>query len=475
MTTRSQFEQAIRDKAAEKASDFLCTQIRRNESFVRNGVPDPLGTFKALQDIQVPLLQNFFDCPNEGDADDLFGGAPPFEGGQCDGVTYTAATSFVNVFGTETSGFHSFVGKVLSIRRFTDGQGRPKYGYMREGFPDEQIAATGMGFSPGAVPFTETFFGPLLPSSGVPDECGDPPGTPGAIDQQYDELDSLPLEETTVNYDFTFDYGGDIGEKTIQLPFSNISIDNSIPFEFSFDVGGQRFRSNDEGTEPEPPEVTREKDKAKRDKKINDALDNALDVLSEIKECVCDENSNLELETAVLALAECSGEEGSKSATKVFRTLQVLKDSVTTELVQEFDQSAELGLVGCECDNSVSQENAMEIFSGIITDSNSVVYSPVLDMTIRAVVLTINDYDRLHTRIYRMAGPEAEGDYGWMAVSADQFSSGGHVTRLVSKETYLRLPESTKPNRIRLSLRKGTSFTLWDTGERGRLWLPNSA
>lgn len=475
MTNRSQFEQAIRDKASEKAGEFLCTQIRRNESFTRNGVPDPLGTFGLLQDIQVPLLQHFFDCPNEGDADDLFGGAPPFEGGQCDGVTYRAATSFTNVFGTETSGTHSFIGKVLSIRRFTDGQGRPKYGYMREGFPDEQIAGTGMGFSPGAVPFTETEFGPLLPASGLPDECGDPPGTPGAIDSQYDELEALPTEETTVNYDFTFDYGGTVGEKTIQLPFSNISIDNNIPFEFSFDVGGQRFRSNDDGVEPEPPEVTRDKAKAKRDKQINDALDSANTILEEIKECVCEGNSNIELETAVLAIAECSGEEGDKSAQKVFRTLQVLKDSVTTELVGEFDSSAELGLVGCECDNFTPQENAMEIFSGVITDSNSVIYSPVLDMTIRAVVLTINDYERLHTRIYRMAGVELEGDFGWMAVCADQFSSGGHVERLVSKETYLRLPDSTKPVRLRLSLRKGTDFTLWDTGERGRLWLPYSA
>lgn len=71
-----------------------------------------------------------------------------------------------------------------------------------------------------------------------------------------------------------------------------------------------------------------------------------------------------------------------------------------------------------------------------------------------------------------MAGLEAEGDYGWMAVCADQFSSGGHVTRLVSRETYLYLPPSTKPVRIRLSLRKGTDFTLWDTGERGQLKLP---
>lgn len=472
MATRSEFEQAIRDKAAEKAGDFLCTQIKRNESFVRNGVPDPLGTFGLLQDIQVPLLQNFFNCPNEDDADDLFGGEPPFQGGQCDGVTYRAVTTFRNVFGTETTGTHSFVGKVLSIRRFTDSQGRPKYGYQREGIPEEQIAATGMGFSPGAVPFTEIFFGPLLPASGVPDECGDPPGTPGAIDQQYDSLDSLPTEETTVNYDFTFDYGGNIGEKTIQLPFSNISIDSAIPFEFSFDVGGQRFRSNDEGTEPEPPDVTRDKAKAKRDKQIKDALDSANELLSEIKECVCDESSNLELETAVLALTECTGEAGNQAATKVFRTLQVLKDSVTPELVEEFDQSAELAIVGCECNNTVPQINAMEIFSGTITDRNSVVFSPVLDMTIRAVVLTINDYDRLHTRIYRMAGTEAEGDYGWMAVSADQFSSGGHVTRLVSRETYLRLPNATKPLRVRLSLRKGTSFTLWDTGERGQLKLP---
>lgn len=473
--TRSDFEQAIRDKAAEKSGEFLCTQIRKNESFVRNGVPDPVGTVGLLQDIQVPLLQHFFDCPNEADADALFGGPADFEGGQCEGVRYQVTTSFTNVFGTETTGLHFFEGKVLSIRRFTDGQGRPKYGYQREGFADEQVATTGMGFSPGAVPFTETFFGALTPDGGAIDACGNPPPIPGQIEGQYDDLPSLPPEDTTVNYDFTFDFGGVVGEKTINLPFSNISIDSTIPFEYSFDVGGTRFRTNDEGTEPEPPEVTREKDKAKRDKQINDALEDAKDLLSEIKECVCNGDTNIELETAVLAIAECTGEEGNKSAQKVFRTLQVLKDSVSTELVSEFDASAELGLVGCECDNSVEQENAMEIFSGNITDSNSVVYSPVLDMTIRAVVLTINDYERLHTRIYRMAGQEAEGDYGWMAVSADQFSSGGHVTRLISKETYLRLPESTKPARIRLSLRKGTSFTLWDTGERGRLWLPNSA
>ncbi|CBA17806.1 hypothetical protein AHIS1_p094 [Acaryochloris phage A-HIS1] len=73
----------------------------------------------------------------------------------------------------EPEGDWFFDGPVTNIRVEETGgvAGRPIVFYDRPGFGTDFIASTGVGFSPGAVPFALTEQGPLLRVDGLPDNC----------------------------------------------------------------------------------------------------------------------------------------------------------------------------------------------------------------------------------------------------------------------------------------------------------------
>lgn len=471
----SGLDDAITQAVSDVAGDFLCKQIVKQGEFTKKIVPDPFGTYKLLVDLQSSFLQGLLSCPDDVDTNKIFGEEIQFTGGQC-ATGYT-----VNIT------FQGPNDPAPRTRTYPNEQGPIGAGTNRP-YPPNPGAQEESGFfvNGGALFITtgiaNTGTTPLFTTvdsvtrvDGQADNCGDYASGEGQIDGTFDDLQDISIEESTVNYNFTYDYGGTIGEVDINLPFSNFQVDTLVPFSYSFDAGGQRYEVNEDEVIPKPIDDDTSQDIPKRLKEISNKLTTAEELLEEIKDCTCDENPDIELETFNAPLAECTGSEGDKSAEKVFVPLQVLKDSISAQLAASFDASAELGLEGCVCDNAVEQANAMELWTSQSTMSTRVQFSPVIPAEVMSVVLQINSYELNEVRLYVLAGVQSEGKFGSLNVSIDQFDSAGMQTYLWTSETYVRLPARTKPIRVRVTTKPGTNFTLWDTGERGQLKLAPAA
>lgn len=478
MTFRQQME-AI---ASANIQDYLCKQLVKNSRITRDAVPDPFGTYGVLLDTQVAIGQAFLQCPNDADSQQIFGEESEFQGGQCPTRYTINGTTVKQFFGPEAfiiqGGWGPFEG--FRIRQYTQGSFNCGvvealyYGRAAGPLDTPQWIEVGGAFggcgSSEAVSYSVDTITRL---DGLPDNCGDPPPiSTGQMQEGFDSLEVLTIDESTVNYQVDIDFGGDVGIQTINMPFSNFSIDELFPYTYSFDVGGKRYKVEDDVLTEEDEEDSARKDNPRRLKNLQDAIDKAVTELEEIQECVCSDTPANEIENVVLPVTVCDGNEGDKTATKEFQTLQVLKDSVTASIIEKFDNSAEEAIVGCESTNYVPQQNAMELYTASTTQGNEVIFTPEIPAEVVSVVCEINSYNSLEIRVYKLAGEQSEAKFGFMHIAADQFNSGGDPQYLWTRQTYFRLPPRTKPIRLRISTKPGTNFTIWDTGERGIPRLP---
>lgn len=478
MTFRQQME-AI---ASANIQDYLCKQLVKNARITRDAVPDPIGTYELLLDTQVAIGQAFLQCPNDADSSQVFGQESEFQGGQCVTLYNVNGMTSYDAYPDYPWVQNACWGPIEGVRIRTYTQGSFECG-------DVEVLHYGLGGSPSQTPQWQKPGGnaggcganaaigysvtSIARVDGLPDDCGDPPPiSTGQMQEGYDSLEILDLDETTINYQTDIDFGGDVGIQTINMPFSNFSVDQLFPFNYSFDVGGKRYKVEDDVLTEDDPEDSARKDNPRRLKNLQDAIDNAVETLSEIEECVCNGGSGNEIENVVIPVTVCDGNEGDKTATKQFETLQVLKDSVTAALIEKFDNSAEEAIVGCESNNYVEQQNAMELYTASTTQGNEVIFTPEIPPEVMSVVCEINSYNTLEIRLYKLAGEQSEAKFGFMHIAADQFNSGGDPQYLWTRQTYFRLPPRTKPIRLRISTKPGTNFTIWDTGERGIPRLP---
>ena len=176
----------------------------------------------------------------------------------------------------------------------------------------------------------------------------------------------------------------------------------------------------------------------------------------------------VELETTTIKVSEC-GEDGEATVKEV--EVKVLKGSNGSEAAvwqQLFDEVALLRGMKPVC--PVRQAEPQLLFSGSTGDENKVFAIGVGIPGIKTVLLKITDFDRTRLRNYKQV--EGYGEFGFGNVGFGGSSNGGYLALvgqridIIVENTIMEIPRIQKAVSLRVSLKKGISFEVWDTGYR---------
>lgn len=161
----------------------------------------------------------------------------------------------------------------------------------------------------------------------------------------------------------------------------------------------------------------------------------------------------------------------SCSPTPSFRTISVtaLSETVDPDLVDVLLSSANLAELGCAAINPEQQPESL-LFQGRSGDIlvnpqyTGVVPEEVASVEIRLSNYSLEDYRELTT--FPGGG---QRKFGAVAYCLLESSGGSDQVYLWDESTYYRLPRRLKPLRLKIMLRPGVSWEVWDTGERSSL------
>lgn len=168
-------------------------------------------------------------------------------------------------------------------------------------------------------------------------------------------------------------------------------------------------------------------------------------------------------ETVLLDLPyyECGEDGGFKTA-----TIAAVSNSVPPLLIDKLLSSSNLAEVGCE---SLAPEQAEPslISSG---RSGSVIvepqYSDLLSDQVVSVELRLSGYSLGEYRELTTFPGAGQRKFGSISYCLADSEGGSDQVYLWDDRTYYRLPDRLKAARIKVLLRPGISWELWDTGER---------
>jgi hypothetical protein len=298
----------------------------------------------------------------------------------------------------------------------------------------------------------------LVPAGGASDNCGNPPITP---QPPYPPLPPFPPPDTNPvgrpvlpPGDYPIPYQPDPTYPPIFLPIGFppivIPIAPTFPITIPVNVGGVKvgdinlsfngtFSISFDSPTPESKDYT--------------------DLLNAIKECAC---RPISPPPSSEAFAIPYVEDGS--CTVKTTTIQVVSGGIPSGLSTKLAQSAATARLGCLALNPV-QESETAIFSGTATFQTQLFYSPALDPKVVSVRLQItqsNALSDLRGGAYPTAGQKAYGVIGFSQTA----SGGGGEEKVYDASHLYRLNKRVIGGNIKVLLKPGTAFTLYDTGER---------
>lgn len=147
-------------------------------------------------------------------------------------------------------------------------------------------------------------------------------------------------------------------------------------------------------------------------------------------------------------------------------TLEVVEDSIPDGLSEKLLSSANLAEVACEAMNP-DQEDPSFLYSGVFQGVLVAPwFSPSLPDYLVSVELRIVEFSSGDFR--EITAFPGAGQYKFGSIEYCLADSLASTTPnfVWDRKTYLRLPMRIKPGRLRVLLRSGVSFEIWDTGER---------
>lgn len=465
-------DEQIRGFVGDTAVPYLCGIYFRSGEITK-AIWGEKSIPGSAADVGARVSQAIGLCPEEADKGKIFGndeGGIPFPGGQCV-KRYNVVVRYRRVDGSFATCFSSNEGPILGTRVDGDPNTNGSYvqilsfGYGGNREPTATYAYPSGGNAGGfqGMGAEEILDVDVVTFDGSPDNCGDHSGEGsgqiGTPPSTWPDPDPAAINKTYVT---NIDYGGDIGVQVVNLPFSNFKVDKLFPLDFDLDVGGVTFEFNDGDVE----DVSDEKDKQDEDEENTEQLNadlNAIkELLADIRECTC--SNAPEIDEVFLARAECSD---SHEGSIALESILAVRGSVDVEMITRFQESAQEAKECCENNKPPKNKNAEEIFSGICTLEDPVVFSPEIGLEVMSVVLEITNVENPSLRYYKLAGAQSEAKFGHLGWTTEDFSSDSDGVLCWSLETYYSLPGRTKLGRVRISLKHGLSFTLWDSGERG--------
>ena len=453
--------QSLRDNIAENAEELFC-----NKAFVGGALATGVASFLLFPPslaASLPLaagLGALAHCPSIADPEKIFGGPPPFTGGQCEGVLYRVnfeCSQYTDSSGTSTNFYSNQIFSTGPLG-VTDNTSE---GFQPEG-NDGDITVNGDllydGFW-GLVPNTKVITASRF--DGQPDTCGDPPGVPPP------QIISNPTTGDTINGDTLVDNRetnfvvpvviniGSVGG-TINLPFSNPQIESLIPLQINARVGDVplTFRFPPNGGTPEiipPDESTRERQ-----------LDKVIEDLLNIIECVC--KPDVEMDMLSLPLMQ----EVDGQCNDIAINLLASRGTYPSDIAAQFERSRVLAEEGCKA--APVNVPRTKIMEGTGTVGNQVFTSPLLDSAISVVEFEVTQFNE-NTRLF-IAGNQDEKQGRFGNLFPGYFDTDGNFYAMPGLAQYYErnlviIPEEIKGSMgLRVSVSPGTKFNIWDTGIR---------
>lgn len=159
---------------------------------------------------------------------------------------------------------------------------------------------------------------------------------------------------------------------------------------------------------------------------------------------------------------ECSSSGGSFKVA----TLSVVEDSIPSGLSEKLLSSANLAEVACEALNPTQEPSSLlysGVFGGVLVQPW---FSPELPDYLVSVELRIVEFREDDFREITAFPGAKQFKFGSFEYTLLQSNASVTPNFVWDRKTYYRLPERIKPGRLRVLLRAGVSFEIWDTGER---------
>lgn len=392
-------------------------------------------------------------CPSGANQQEIMGTPPPFTGGQCP-VSYHCVVDYR--FNSDVANGNPGIPSQeqfntigpLSLRKRPDGSSAGRFFYE---------VVNGNGSVPWQFQLNpskgDTFSMIVTRNDGQSDNCGSLPREGGQIitNNEGDTINQTTIQDNsnkTIVFPVNFNLGGISG--VINMPFSNVRIAGFLPLTFKINIGGTDFGFK------RKPDGTGEPYETNPDEK--GTTDELTQLLKEIKICVCKPDVDLDM----LYLPVVDSETSCDVTTARFL---VPKGSVSEEAVAIFQTSAQLASSKCEEVSPIQLEESL-LFAATITTGGKELFTPLIDNQVISLRVKITDYNENLLPKISLYPDSDQRKFGSVSYVGASVSGGGDYIYVFDTNTYIPLPSRGKKGRLRVLFKPGTSFEVYDTGER---------
>lgn len=181
-------------------------------------------------------------------------------------------------------------------------------------------------------------------------------------------------------------------------------------------------------------------------------------ILAEIRACAC-ASSGTTVQTIQLPVIS----ESSCSPSSV--PLSVQAGAYTPAVADRVQRTLAAAILGCE-NKTPTQEPEVLLGTGVVPSPAVEQFVTGITPEVVSVRLKITAFTESSVPITTFPAA-AQRKFGSFAFSLAPARAGGDYVYVFDQDTYLRLPPHEKDGVIRLLLREGTAWELYDTGERG--------
>jgi len=410
------------------------------------------------------LMAGLALCPSGAQQEPIFGIPPSFQGGQCSTqyrVWATLSTYDLNncILSTTPEGFQGTTVGPLRVVNTCNG---PRFDVPECGLSNVCFGGSNVVGANGPIAGA----GGIVIGSGagyritrvervdgLPDNCGSLPNEGGQFitNNNGDVIDNSKVIDNSTEIRIvpvTFNMGGVNG--TLNLSFGDIRIGSLLPFQFVINIGGSDFgfeKGTDGVTKPMPtsPDSSVTKDGLR-------------ELLEKIKDCVCKPEVDLDM----LFLPYVKADESCDLQTETFL---VPKGSVSQDIVNKFIDSASAASDFCS-NSAIEQKPEVLIFAASTTEDGREIFSGDIGTEVKSLRFRITANRNKNLRPITTYPSANQFKFGSISFVTKTVSGGGDYLYIFDTDTYYPLPKRGKEGRLRVLLKAGLSFEVYDTGER---------
>jgi hypothetical protein len=128
-----------------------------------------------------------------------------------------------------------------------------------------------------------------------------------------------------------------------------------------------------------------------------------------------------------------------------------------------------------QCSQEVYEETPLMVAEGVTSSGSQVAYYPISNPDARLFALRLLEPFPNSVRLFQLGGArDTEGDFGAVGVclklpGIDSYANYGDRLNVFTQATLIPVPNSGLQAYIRVSLKVGVSWQLWDLGVRRRM------